>query len=122
MSKRISSGTGPEQPKLKRSDAILGSIASKPKVNKLPCSLCHQVVEELKYHYDICEPCHQKEEHESDMDVESTDDEVSINDHGRPLDSDLEDDDSDDVLSSQENDEHVLELHGNDVVKSRTKQ
>lgn len=27
--------------------------------NKTPCSLCHQVVEELKFHYDLCEPCHQ---------------------------------------------------------------
>lgn len=29
------------------------------KVNKTPCSLCHKVVQELTYHYDICEPCHQ---------------------------------------------------------------
>lgn len=39
--------------------------------NKTPCSLCHKVVEELKFHYDICEPCHQDfvnaEPEESDM-------------------------------------------------------
>lgn len=28
-------------------------------VRKAPCSLCHKLVEELQYHYDICEPCHQ---------------------------------------------------------------
>lgn len=34
--------------------------------NKIPCSLCHQVVQELKYHYDICEPCHQDFENGED--------------------------------------------------------
>lgn len=24
---------------------------------KTPCSLCHQVVNEIRYHYDICSPC-----------------------------------------------------------------
>jgi len=37
-----------------------------------PCSLCHQLTE-LKYHYDICEPCHQENE-EADTDVEEDDD------------------------------------------------
>lgn len=37
---------------------------SMPKVKskKETCSLCHMVVEETKYHYDICEPCHQNED------------------------------------------------------------
>lgn len=29
-----------------------------PKLAKKPCSMCHRLVEELRYHYDICEPCH----------------------------------------------------------------
>lgn len=51
----------------------------KPKTYKGPCSLCHKVVEELKYHYDICEPCHQDFINDSaddldDYDPECTDD------------------------------------------------
>jgi len=63
MSARYSSGYTGE---LKRSQSKK-VIAPKLK-NTKPCSLCHQVVNEIKYHYDICEPCHQ-EEAEFDMDV-----------------------------------------------------
>lgn len=54
------------------------------------CSICHEVVQELKYHYDLCEPCHQDfvaDEKEDDMAAEypseseeldySSDDDVS---------------------------------------------
>jgi len=87
MSKRI---TAAATPKLKRTDTSAirdhAGTARSHKVNKTPCSLCHQVVEELKYHYDICEPCHQSEWEESDMDVEQQNEEPST-----PL---LSDDDS----------------------------
>lgn len=71
MSKRISAGGKPLHAKrtIERTTSTAVPV-SKPKVNKTPCSLCHQVVEELKYHYDICEPCHQKEEEDDDMDVD----------------------------------------------------
>lgn len=36
----------------------------KVQTKKAPCSLCHQVVTELKYHYDICGPCHDANEAE----------------------------------------------------------
>lgn len=38
------------------------------------CSLCHSVAE-LKYHYDICEPCHQSEEDPHQSDSHISDDE-----------------------------------------------
>lgn len=54
---------------------------------KQACSLCHELVEELKYHYDICSPCHQdvtitRDVHDdtSDEDYQSDDDTVSV--HG----------------------------------------
>lgn len=45
------------------------------KVNKTPCSLCHKVVQELKYHYDICEECHRDEAELSDASIELSDSE-----------------------------------------------
>lgn len=108
MSKRISAGGKPINAKraIERTTSTTVPV-SKPKVNKTPCSLCHQVVEELKYHYDICEPCHQKEEEESDMDVHSQD----VID----LDCSSEEDDSTDVESygSQEKKECVGSIKEN---------
>lgn len=49
----------------------------KSHLNKGPCSLCHQVVQELKYHYDICEPCHRVVEivHTDGLEEDSSDEE-----------------------------------------------
>lgn len=63
------------------------------KINKTPCSLCHQVVEELKYHYDICEPCHQngdvfQREHQTD---DESDVDYSEEEDDYLTDSDMED-------------------------------
>jgi len=114
MSKRITAE--PSTIKLKRTDTDrvrdhVGN-AGRPKVNKTPCSLCHQVVEELKYHYDICEPCHQNDMDGSDMEEASTDEEpntVSSNGGGP---ADLEDQDSqesDGWESCEEKDDDVIQ-------------
>lgn len=98
MSKRI---TAAPTTKLTRSDTnvIRDHVgpARKHQVNKTPCSLCHQVVEELKYHYDICEPCHQNDmESGSDTEeepIEEAQDLVSLGKGNQP--SDDESDESD---------------------------
>lgn len=57
----------------------------KPAINKRPCSLCHRVVEELRYHYDICEPCHQdfREPGEEHSEVEDSDSEDDVSIHSQ---------------------------------------
>lgn len=47
---------------------------------KIPCSLCHRVVEELKYHYDICEECHDSPQSQTDSEAEADE----IKDHVSP--------------------------------------
>lgn len=74
------------------------------KVNKTPCSLCHRVVEELKYHYDICEPCHDVKEQDSQpetSDIESDDgySTEGLSQHpDEPEEFDSEEEDSDDDI------------------------
>lgn len=118
MPKRITSNGKPNgQPKLERT---VGTRVApcKPKVNKTPCSLCHQVVEELKYHYDICEECHLSTEDGSDTEEVSISEERDMgSSSGRPADFDLDSDEdvSDDVNSEEESDDILIE----DVVAKR---
>lgn len=111
MSKRIIANKPGGVPKLVRTDTNHAVAAPKSKTPKRPCSLCHQVVEELKYHYDICEPCHQDMDEEEDS-VGSRS-EHSANQNGEPADygSDSEgwEEDSDDVLSEEEKDDDVIQ-------------
>jgi len=93
---------------------------------KAPCSLCHQVVEELKYHYDICGPCHESNEaeltesqdeddaYDSDEDCHSEWVEGDIKDHanvypsqGRPV-EELSDDEEDVFQSDEEQDDEAI--------------
>lgn len=99
MSKRISAGGKPINAKRRIEHSTSTAMpVSKPKVNKIPCSLCHQVVEELKYHYDICEPCHQKEQEESDMDEEPSESlDLSNDDLDYDEDSDASTENEDDI-------------------------
>lgn len=85
----------------------------KSKANKA-CSLCHQICEELKYHYDICEPCHQNEaevdpfqglENEEEYNGQDTDQQEYTDSERWESDYDSDDD----VLSEEENDEEVIE-------------
>jgi len=78
---------------------------------KLPCSLCHKVVEELQYHYDICGPCHDSNEEELTQsqddpfsDVENASQEP-VRDH---IVLDVNESEDDDVWSEEENDEEDI--------------
>lgn len=87
------------------------------KKNKTPCSLCHQVVEELKYHYDICEPCHAHSVVDSypDDDSDLDDDDLAQEDDGCRSDDELSQDDpvtqdpADFVLGEESEEEPVLD-------------
>lgn len=83
---------------------------------KGPCSLCHQVVTELKYHYDICGPCHDSNETEltQSQDESLSEDERELRNGlerapTEELEQDVDEWSDDDVSSEEENDEHVLE-------------
>jgi len=100
-----------------RSNYHTTRMPPKPKANKA-CSLCHQVCEELKYHYDICEPCHQSEEDPLQLEIcGATRRDACNGPDTDPLaytDEEWDSDDEylsgdDDVLSEEENDEEVIE-------------
>lgn len=103
MSKHVRSAPTTARRTIERTTSV-NMPASKHKANKTPCSLCHQVVEELKYHYDICEPCHQNEA-QFDMDVLSNENELeqSSDDYDE---SDL---DWDDEQSGEQHEDHIIE-------------
>lgn len=62
---------------------------------RTPCSICHKVAEELKFHYDICEPCHLdfvgEPGEEDDLDYSDDDDSVMEEDVELPSDDDIND-------------------------------